>query len=310
MPRPSHVKPRFARRAGTGPRVDLRQLLAWTHARQRTESGSDPRGVGSKTGRPVTGRAELARSAAWFRQRHRGPGVLVLPNAWDASSARLVEEAGFEAVATTSAGIAASLGCEDHEALSPDEMFHAVARIAAVVSVPITADLESGYGLGPAELVERALAAGVVGMNIEDTDHRTGGLADPQAHAARLAAIKEAGNAAGVDLVVNARVDVFLVGSGSPDERLAEAIRRGRLYREAGADCLFPILLEDERLIRRFVEGVTAPVNILALPNGPALSRLAGIGVARVSYGSRLHGTALQGARDFLDRLRAEADAG
>ena len=250
---------------------------------------------------------QLAESAEWFRRRHRGPGPVVLPNAWDAASAQVMQEAGFEAIATTSAGVAASLGREDHEGLGPDDMFAAVGRIAAAVSVPVTADLESGYGLDATELVERALGAGVVGMNLEDTDHRAGGLRDPEIHASRLAEVKEAARAAGVDLVLNARVDVFLGGDRPEEEGLEEALRRARLYREAGADCLFPIMLSDEAVMRAFVEESGGPVNILARPDGRHVDRLAEIGVSRVSFGSGLMRETLAGLGRLLGQLRMRA---
>jgi len=262
--------------------------------------------AGSLGGDQRVDRGELARSAIRFRGRHHGPEPLVVPNAWDAASARLIQQAGFEAVATTSGGIAASLGVEDHEAMSADQMFRSVELIARAVSVPVSGDVESGYGLAPDELVDRILAAGLVGMNLEDTDHRRGELAEPHGHAARLAAIKEAARAVGVDLVLNARVDVFLRGAGSLEDRLKEALARAGLYREAGADCVFPIMLTDEGLIGRFVAEAGAPVNILAVPDGPSLPRLAEIGVARVSFGSGLHRRALQAVAGFLHELRSQ----
>jgi len=243
--------------------------------------------------------ALLAARAATLRALHHAPEPLVLPNAWDAASTRIVVEAGFPAVATTSSGVAACLGWADGEQTPPVEMFAAIARIARVVTVPVTADLEGGYGLGAAEFVARLLATGAVGCNIEDTD-RSGQslLRDPEVQAGYLAAVKQAGRAAGVDIVINARIDVFVRQFGEPTERVAEAIRRARLYLEAGADCIYPIFVREEAAIAALVAGIVGPVNIFALPDGPSLTRLGELGVARISYAGRLHRAA------FAEHLR------
>jgi len=210
--------------------------------------------------------ALLAARAATLRALHHAPEPLVLPNVWDAASARIVAEAGFPAVATTSSGGGGGLGWADGEQTPPVEMFAAIARIARVVTVPVTADLEGGYGLGAAEFVARLLATDAVGCNIEDTD-RSGEslLLDPDAQAEYLAAVKQAGRAAGVDIVVNARIDVFVRQFGAPDERVTEAIRRARLYLDAGADCIYPIFVREEAAIAALVASIPGPVNIFAL---------------------------------------------
>jgi 2-methylisocitrate lyase-like PEP mutase family enzyme len=249
--------------------------------------------------------AELPDLAQRLRELHNGPAPLVLPNAWDVASARMVERLGFQAVATTSAGVAEALGWSDGEDIPPQEMLGVVERIAGVVEVPVTADLEGGYGLDPADLTGRLLAAGAVGCNVEDTDHRGGeALVDAARHAERLAAIKEAGRAAGVDLVLNARVDVYVRGVGEPHQRLEETLRRGRLYGEAGADSVYPIGVAEEDDIRALVEGLDCPVNVLLLPNGPELPRLAELGVRRVSLGSGLFRVAMQAAERLATKLR------
>jgi 2-methylisocitrate lyase-like PEP mutase family enzyme len=177
-----------------------------------------------------------------------------------------------------------------------------VGRIAAVVDVPVTADLEAGYGLEPRELVEGLVRAGAVGLNFEDTDHETGALTDPERHAERLAAIKQAGRDAGVDVVLNARVDVFLRGG-----ELDEAVRRGRMYAEAGADCVYPILVRGQDAIRRLVKEVEAPVNVLVMPGGLKLAELAELGVARVSFGDGLMRVAMDAAAEQARMYRATA---
>jgi 2-methylisocitrate lyase-like PEP mutase family enzyme len=234
----------------------------------------------------MPGIVSLSDRAEALRALHR-PGLpLVLPNAWDVPSARAVEAAGFPAVATTSAGVAEALGHEDGQGIPPGLMLAAVGRIAAAVGVPVTADLEAGYGLEAGDLVAALLETGAVGVNLEDTDHRTGGLSDPVEQAVRLAAVKDAGRAAGVDIVVTARVDVFLRREGGETGLVAEAVERARRYRDAGADCLYPIGATGEATIAALVEGIGAPVNVLVRRGTPSLARLAELGVARASYGA------------------------
>jgi 2-methylisocitrate lyase-like PEP mutase family enzyme len=233
----------------------------------------------------------LAAQAQQLRGLHVPGSPLLLVNAWDPPSARRLAHDGYPAIATTSAGVAEALGYEDGNVTPPGEMLGAVARIAAAVDVPVTADLEAGYGLSPAELVTGLVAAGAVGLNFEDTDHEAGTLTDAERQAQRLAAIKQAGRDAGVDVVLNARVDAFLRG-GAVDE----AIRRGQLYANAGADCVYPIGVRGRDPIRRFVEEVGAPINILAVPGGLTLDELRDLGVARVSFGSGLMHIAMDAA--------------
>jgi len=227
-------------------------------------------------------------SAAALRALHVPGRPLILPNAWDAGTARLVEQAGFPAVATTSSGVADALGYADGEQTPPGEMLAAVARIARAVDVPVTADLEGGYGLDPAELARRAVATGAVGLNLEDTDHaRAPALLATGAQAARITGVREA-----ADLVVNARIDVHLRGGETGD-----ALARAAAYRDAGADCVYPIGVTDEATIAAFV-ALGVPVNILLAPGAPPLERLAELGVARVSLGHFLHA-------EMEDALRA-----
>lgn len=226
----------------------------------------------------------------------------MLANAWDIPSARAVEAAGFPAVATSSHAVADLLGEPDDDVLDPDAAFEAVARIARAVTVPVTADLEAGYGLSPEAFVERLLDAGAVGCNLEDTDHRAGGLVDVEAQAARLAAVKEAGRRAGVDIVVNARTDAFLHGR---DDALAVSIERGRAYLAAGADCCYPIVAGREEDLRALVSGIGGPVNVLLRPGVPDLATLRSIGVARVSLGSGLFRVATAAVAEAAAALRA-----
>jgi 2-methylisocitrate lyase-like PEP mutase family enzyme len=236
-----------------------------------------------------------------LRSLHVSGSPLVLPNAWDAASAKAVVAAGFPVVATTSGGVAHVLGYEDHESAPAAEMLAMAARIGSSVDVPLTVDAEAGYGMPPEELVGALLEVGAAGCNLEDTDHSDGSLVDPARHAERLAAVRRAADARGYGLVVNARIDVFLAGRGRPQhELLAAAVDRARAYLAAGADCVYPIVLHEEETIAAFVEAVDGPVNILALPQAPPLARLAELGVARLSYGSLLHQHAMREVAAFL----------
>jgi 2-methylisocitrate lyase-like PEP mutase family enzyme len=222
---------------------------------------------------------------------HRPGSPLVLPNAWDVASARIVAACGAAAVATTSAGVAWSLGRPDGDALDRESAVAAVARIAAAVTVPVTADIESGFGADPAgvaETVAGVLAAGAVGVNIEDARPGADPLRTVDDQCARLRAAREAADAAGVRLFVNARVDVYLRGVGASEDRLAETLRRAAAYRAAGADGIFVPGVADPATIGALVAGIDAPVNVLAGPGSPAVGVLAELGVARVSLGANL----------------------
>jgi len=238
---------------------------------------------------------DLAAHCALLRSLHVPGDPLVLPNAWDVPSARAVVAAGFPVVATTSGGVAETLGYEDEEQAPPAEMLAAAARIARAVDAPLSIDAEAGYGLPAADLVDALAAAGAAGCNLEDTDHATGRITDAGAHAERLAAIRAAAEERGFGLVVNARVDVFLRDRGAPQAELVdEAAERARAYLAAGADCVYPIFLGEPGAIAAFVEAVQGPVNILALPSAPSRDELAALGVARISYGSLLHGRTME----------------
>ncbi|PYO93959.1 MAG: hypothetical protein DMD62_07700 [Gemmatimonadetes bacterium] len=237
----------------------------------------------------------------------QGP-MLVLPNAWDAGSARIFVEAGFPALATTSAGIAFSLGYPDGERISRDEMLAAVARITRRISVPVTADMEAGYGLPPkavSETASRTIDAGAVGMNLED---RIEGkhLIDFSLAVARVAAARSAADAAGVPLVLNARTDAFEAAELPRDKRLEEAVRRGNAFHDAGADSVFVPFVADRDTIERLVERIDAPLNILGTPNGPTLKEFAALGVRRVTFGSgpmrATLGLARRMAREWRDK--------
>jgi 2-methylisocitrate lyase-like PEP mutase family enzyme len=250
---------------------------------------------------------DLRERCELLRSLHVPGAPLVLPNAWDAASARTVVDAGFPVVATTSAGVAESLGYEDHELAPREEMLAAAARIARSVAAPVTVDSEAGYGLDPGELVEALREAGAAGCNLEDTDHATGRLGDPARQVERLAALREAAASRDYPLVVNARVDVFLLAGGDadPGELLDEAVARGRSYLAAGADCVYPILLTDGRGIGAFTKAVGGSVNVIAARGAPPIADLAGLGVARVSFGPVLYREALAALAERVAGIRA-----
>ncbi len=228
--------------------------------------------------------------AIQFRQLHRGPGVLVLPNAWDVASARIFEEAGFPAIATTSAGIAFSLGYPDGQHISREEMIARIGRIVRAVKVPMSADVEAGYGASPddaARTTRELIEAGAIGMNLEDaSDRRDQPLVSLQLAVEKINAVREAAAHLRVPIVVNARTDVFMLPGGNPDADYAEALRRLLAFRDAGADCVFVPGLKDAETIGRLVMAVECPLNILAVPGTPSIAELRKLGVARVSIGS------------------------
>jgi 2-methylisocitrate lyase-like PEP mutase family enzyme len=236
----------------------------------------------------VTNSNNQAAKANLFRDLHRGPKILVLPNAWDVASARILENACFAAIATTSAGVAFTLGYPDGQKISRQEMLSVVARIAAKVKIPVTADVEAGYGNRPedAALTARAvIEAGAVGLNLEDrTDDRR--LVDLSLQLEKIAAVRETSRMMGFPLVLNARTDVYLLELGKAESRFAETLNRLIAFREAGADCLFAPGIRDLEVIFRLVRELQHPVNILAGPGSPSIPELQSAGVARVSLGS------------------------
>ncbi len=247
--------------------------------------------------------AELGRK---FLALHQGPKILVLPNAWDAASARIFEEAGFPAVASSSAGVAFSLGHPDGEKISREEALGAVRRIAAAVEVPVTADLEAGFGTTPKEVADTAraaIAAGAVGMNLEDgIEEQPGYIADLSRQKEMIHAVLETAASAAVPFVLNARSDIFLNAIGPAETRLARTIERLNAYREAGAQSLFAPGVKDKETIAQLARGVAGPLNILATVGTPPIAELQALGVARVSLGSG----PMRAALAFLSRMARE----
>jgi 2-methylisocitrate lyase-like PEP mutase family enzyme len=245
-----------------------------------------------------------------LRSLHVPSRPLLLPNAWDAATARAVVTAGFPVVATTSAGITAALGYQDRERAPREEMLRAAGRIVSSVDVPVTVDLEAGYGLEPAELVAALLRISAAGCNLEDTDHSSESLRDPDQQADWLRRVREAANDQDYGLVINARVDVFLhsLDKQPQADLLEEALRRARAYLEAGADCVYPITLRERDVLASFVADVGgSPVNILATPRAPGIADLAELGVARISWAGSLYRGAMEWLAGKVASLGEEA---
>src|SRR5262245_21169849 len=253
-----------------------------------------------------------AEKAALLRKLHHGPKILVLANAWDVISARIVEEIGFPAVATTSAGVAATLGYPDGQRVSRNEMLEVVARIARGVQRPVTADMVAGYGTTAEEMAETArelLAAGAVGLNLEDmTGDDESSQVDLPLQVEKIRAIREASAAAGVPLVINARTDIYLMPIGPAETRFERTVERLRAYARAGADCVFAPAMKDAETIAKLVKAVEAPLNVLLMPAAPNLNELEKLGVARASIGSGLMRATLGTARKLAKAMYERRD--
>jgi len=247
-------------------------------------------------------------AAARLRALHRTPPIFVIPNAWDAASARLFEAEGFPAIATTSAGVAASLGYPDGGVVPSREMIEAVARIARSVKIPVSADIEHAYAATPdavADVVLRVIAAGAVGINLEDFVPGAPDLEPLALQLDKIQAIIKAANKAGVRVVINARTDVFLRALGPAEARLGVAVERGRAFLGAGADCVFVPGVRDRETIAALVQRIGGPVNILAVDGTPPIPDLEALGVARVSLGSGPMRATLALVRDVARELKA-----
>jgi 2-methylisocitrate lyase-like PEP mutase family enzyme len=231
-----------------------------------------------------------AEKAERLRKLHHGPRILALPNAWDVVSARILEELGHPAIATSSAAVAFSLGYPDGQHISRREMLEVVARIAHAVKVPVTADMESGYGKTPEEIAEttkQLVASGAVGLNFEDiTGDDESSQVELGLQVKKIRAIRDTSAALGVPLVINARTDVYLMPIGPEATRFDRTVERLRAYREAGADCLFAPGVCDREIIAKLVKALGAPLNILVSQGCPSLDDLEKMGVARASAGS------------------------
>lgn len=237
-----------------------------------------------------------------LRALHRGPNPLLFANCWDVASARVLETMGFPAVATSSAAVANSLGYPDGERISRGEMLEVVARIARAVKVPVSADMESGYGDDLDACAREVAAAGAAGVNLEDSEQEER-LRPLEVQVARLGRFRAGCQAVGVPLVLNARCDAFFLKAKPEFDPFEEAVRRARAYRAAGADCIFLPGVTDLAIVRRFLQASPGPLNLLGGPALPPISELAAAGVARISLGSGPYRAAL----GLLRRIAAEA---
>ena len=249
--------------------------------------------------------------AEMFLKFHQDKEILVLLNSWDIGSSKLIEACGYKAIATTSMGIAASLGYPDCQIISLSEMIDAITGIVNAVQVPVTVDIEAGYGNNLQEIIEsvkKIIATGIVGINIEDSTDLNEALIDEMEFCERISAIRALSDSLGFHLVINARTDSFYTSSGSTQEKLSESIKRGNKYREAGADCIFVQPVWDKEIIATLVKEINAPINILSNPAigaglPPSVRELQDLGVARLSLGSSLMKATLALIKKVADEL-------
>lgn len=243
----------------------------------------------------------LAEKATQFRDLHRAGDPVVLPTVWDAWSAKVAAEAGFAGLTVGSHPVADSIGRPDNEGFTFDELLAQVARITETVDIPVSVDIESGYGEQPGRLVEGLLSVGAVGFNLEDTVHSEGGrLRSGQEHADLVGALRAASDAAGVHLVINARTDVFVKQVGPASERVDLAIERMKLAAAAGADVLYPVGGHDSATWTRLAAELPLPVNAIAFPEKQSLAEFAPLGVGRISFGPRLQGALAAYTRELF----------
>jgi 2-methylisocitrate lyase-like PEP mutase family enzyme len=250
--------------------------------------------------------SQQAKADLLLKQHQKG-AALLLPNAWDIASARLFEEAGFPAIGTTSAGIAFALGYPDGQQIGRDEMLQVISRIVAAVQVPVTADIEAGYGHSPTEVaktIQGVIQAGAVGVNLEDNAGALKPLYDLEEQAERIAAARAEARRANLALVINARIDSYLFQVGEEATRLEETIKRARAYLQAGADSIFVPGVLDRSLIQTLVHEIPGPLNIMAGPGAPSGPELSKLGVARVSIGGAAMFATMGLVREIACELR------
>ena len=251
--------------------------------------------------------ADQRTKAEAFRKLHNGPSILMLPNAWDAASATILEAAGFPAIASTSAGCAWTLGYPDGETISRDEMAEIVGRICRAVDIPVSADMEAGYGPRVEDVAETARAtikAGAVGINIEDSTKGHASLHPIADAAARIRAARKAADETDIRLVINARTDTFFPPLAKTHDAFAEAVKRAEAYRAAGADSIFVPFVTDGPTIKKLASAIPRPINILAQPDTPSLKELEAMGVARVTVGGNISRAAYQAAKSAAEELK------
>lgn len=246
-----------------------------------------------------------------FLKYHQEEEILVLLNSWDIGSSKLIEACGYKAIATTSMGIAASLGYPDCQIIQLSEMVERITGIVNAMQAPVTVDIEAGYGKNTDEIIEsvkKIIATGIVGINIEDSIDLNPVLVDEKEFCERISAIRELSDSLGFHLVINARTDSFFTSEASPKEKLSESIKRGNKYHEAGADCIFIQPVWEKEIISTLVKEINAPINILSNPGNvagipPSVIELQDLGVARLSMGSGLMKATLALIKKVADEL-------
>lgn len=251
----------------------------------------------------MSGHTSSAERAHTLLELHRPGNPVVLPTVWDAWSARLAAGAGFAALTVGSHPLADSIGKADGEGMSFDDVLARVAQITAAVDIPVSVDIESGYGLPPARLIEGLLSVGAVGLNIEDTVHSEGKrLRSAGEHAELVAALRSAADVAGVHVVINARTDLFLRQDGNESDRLERAVARLTEAASAGADVLYPVGRHEPEMLRRLATELPQPVNAIALPDQDDPASFAPLGVGRISFGPFLQYALSSRTKELLAR--------
>lgn len=245
----------------------------------------------------------LAGKATTLLELHQPGNPVVLPTVWDAWSAALAVDAGFVALTVGSHPVADSIGKPDNEGMSFEDLLTRVAQITAKVDVPISVDIEAGYGLPAEELIAGLLRAGAVGLNIEDTVHSEGGrLRSSEEHAALVGALRAAADSSGVHVVINARTDVILKQHGDESDRVDRAIARLKEAADAGADALYPVGRHDDDTQRRLTSELPLPVNAIALPGQDDPASFGPLGVGRISFGPFFQAALAERATELLGR--------
>jgi 2-methylisocitrate lyase-like PEP mutase family enzyme len=242
-----------------------------------------------------------------FYHLHHNGGLLVLPNIWNPLGAMLLEDLGYKAVATASASVALSNGYPDGEKISFEDLLLIIKRIVKSVNIPVTADIEGGYAKDNSELkenIKKLTGTGIAGINFEDSRHDEPKLLAKEEQAEKINLIRETASDEGSSLFINARTDVFIKANNlSKEEKLSEAIERGKLYKEAGADGFYPIFLKEKDSIKTIITEVALPVNILMVPGIPDFSSLKEIGLARISLGPGFLKYAMRSMKEVAQQL-------
>ncbi len=249
-----------------------------------------------------------------FRSLHRGKQMLILPNCWDVPSARVFEDSGFAAIATSSAGMMVSLGYPDGESIDFQEFLSAIRRISKVIALPLSVDIVAGFGPSTdrvLDTVRSVVEAGAVGINLEDLIHRTNALYPTQSQVEKIRAIRSLANKIGVPVVINARTDALRYAQGDEKARFDEAVRRAKAYRDSGADCVYPMGMVAKDAISEFVKLLAFPVNVMVRKDLPPVRELEAIGVSRLSFGPSASYAAMgllkRASKEILERGTYEA---